>query len=233
MEIHPYLKTSGINTQLNLSVEEIQTGEYKDGGIWFPNTRVIVCGTFPPRKEYFNRKGYIHYSSSKNKFWQHIDSIYNLNLYASKKISDKTDLRIANSLEKIRFLKDKKIGFIDVFTKISRKDPNSWKDADIIEPYETFFDEQIFQNIISSSVENIVFVYSKSYEVFVKYLRLKFDDILIFEIREYNKDNIPLRVESFNINNKTFYLSYSPIHGNIEDIFRRPALKKAIENDFT
>lgn len=233
METHPYIETSGLKNQLNLSSDEIHLGEYKNGGIWFPNTEVIVCGTFPPLKEYFNRKGYIHYSSSKNKFWQHIDSIYNVKLYASKKISDKPDLRIANCLEKIRFLKDKKIGFIDVFTKISREDPNSWKDDDIIKPYETIFDEQIFNSIITSSVENIVFVYSKSYDVFVKYLGLKFPDVSICLIRKYQKDNITLRVESCYIGNKTIYLSYSPIHGNIEDIYRRPALRKAIEKDFS
>lgn len=233
METHPYIEKSGLEKQLNLKTEEIKLGKYKDGGIWFPNTHVIVCGTFPPRKEYFNRKGYIHYSSSRNKFWQHIDSIYNLDLYASKVISDKKDLRIANCKDKISFLKNKKIGFIDVFTKISRNDPKSSKDDDIIKPYETIFDGDIFNSILNSSVENIVFVYSKSYDVFVKYLRIKLPEVSIFLVREYQKNNIPLRVESFKIGSKSIYLSYSPIHGKMKDIYRRPALRKAIENDYS
>ncbi len=233
METHPYIETSGLEKQLNLKTEEIILEKYKDGGIWFPNTNVIVCGTFPPRKEYFNRKGYIHYSSSKNKFWKHIDSIYSLNLYANKKISDKTDLRIANCLEKISFLKDKKIGFIDIFTKISRTNLHSSKDEDIIEPFETIFDGDIFNSILNSSVKNIVFVYSKSYNVFVKYLRKKLPGVSICLVREYEKNNITLRVESFNIDDKTIYLSYSPIHGKIKDNYRIPALRKAIENDYS
>ena len=132
MEKHPYFDTIGLSNQLNLSIEEVILDKYNDGGIWFPDTRVIVCGTFPPRKEYFNRSGYIHYSSTKNKFWQHIDSIYNLNLYANKTISNNSGLRIANCKDKISFLKDKYLGFIDVFTKISRKHPESSKDEDII-----------------------------------------------------------------------------------------------------
>ncbi len=127
----------------------------------------------------------MHYSSSKNKFWKHIDSIYNLNLYANKKISDKTDLRIANCKEKIKFLKDKKIGFIDVFTKITRKDPNSSKDDDIIEPFETIFDGDIFNSILNSSVKNIVFVYRKSYNVFIKYLQKKLPEVSICLVLKY------------------------------------------------
>ena len=150
MEIHPYIEKQGLTKQLNISSEEVAHNNFRDGGIWFNDTEVIVCGTFPPRREYLNRKGYIHYSSSRNKFWQHIDAIYNVDLFAPKKISDKSDLRISNSLKKIRFLEEKNIGFIDVFTKISRKDPNSSKDDDIIEPFETIFDLHIFDNIIES-----------------------------------------------------------------------------------
>jgi G:T/U-mismatch repair DNA glycosylase len=233
METHPYLETSGLEKQLNLTTEEIILEEYNNGGIWFPNTNVIVCGTFPPRKEYYNRKGYIHFSSSKNKFWKHIDSIYNLNLYANNNKSDNIKLRIANSKEKIKFLKNKNIGFVDIFTKISRKDLNSSKDDDIIEPYETIFDGDILNSLLNSSVENIVFVYSKSYNAFIKYLREKLPEVSIYLIREYKKDNITLRVECLNINNKKIYLSYSPIHGRIKDFYKRCALKKAIDNNYS
>jgi G:T/U-mismatch repair DNA glycosylase len=233
MEIHPYIEKDGLKKQLNLSSEMIISEQYQDGGIWFPNTKVIICGTFPPKKEYFNRKGYIHYSSSKNKFWQHIDAIFNVNLYANKTISDNTLARIENSLKKVDFLRKEKIGFIDIFTKISRKSENSSKDDDIVEPYETFFETLIFENLIKSSVQNIIFVYSRSYNEFIKYLLLHFPDTKRNLVREYQKDKIPLRVESFSLGEKTIFLSYSPIHGKIEDKFRRPALKKAIENDYS
>jgi G:T/U-mismatch repair DNA glycosylase len=233
METHPYIEKQGLTKQLNLSSEEVAQRNFRDGGIWFNDTEVIVCGTFPPRREYLNRKGYIHYSSSRNKFWQHIDAIYNVDLFAPKIISEKSELRISNCLKKIKFLEEKKMGFIDVFTKISRKHPDSSKDDDIIEPYETIFDETIFENILASSIKNIIFVYSKSYNVFVKTLLNKYPNSAISLIREYQKDNITLRVESCIVENKSIYLSYSPIHGKIEDRFRRPALKKAIENEFS
>ena len=82
-------------------------------------------------------------------------------------------------------------------------------------------------------LKNIIFVYSKSYNIFVKELLKKFPNTTISLIREYQKDNLTLRVESCIVRNKTVYLSYSPIHGNIEDKYRRPALKKAIENDYS
>jgi hypothetical protein len=232
MEIHPYIIKAGLQQQLNLTAENIYNGDYKIGGVWFSDSISIVCGTFPPRKEYFNRKGYIHYSSSKNKFWQHIDSIYMVKLYANKSISDKVNLRIENSLKKIEFLRTKRIGFIDVFTKVSRKNLDSWKDDDIIEPYETIFDNDTFDEILKSSVENIIFVYSKSYNVFMHFLRFRFPNISVSLIRQYKHDNIPLRVERFSIGSRTMYLSYSPIHGNNEDVYRRLALQKAIDRDF-
>lgn len=232
METHPYITKHGLTEQLNLTVEEIQSGQFKDGGIWFPDTKSIICGTFPPRIEYFNRKGYIHYSSNRNKLWKHIDSLYNVNLFANILISEKPDIRIANSKKKIIFLKQKRLGFIDVFTKISRKDNNSSNDNDIIEPFETIFETPIFNDIISSQVENVIFVYSKSYETFVIYLKKYFPGTIISLVREFNKNDISLRVERCTIGKKEIYLSYSPIHGNIKDIYRRPALKKAIERDF-
>ena len=232
MENHPYKKTDGFKQQLNMSETETEPQGFKDGGIWTNATEVIVCGTFPPKKEYFNRKGYIHYSSPKNKFWSHVDAIYKTSLYLNKKESEDELARITNAHDKISFLTKLNVGFIDVYAGISRTDPDSSKDDDIIEPFETIFDNGTFLEILESDINNIVFVYSRSYNEFINGIRKHYPNYTIKKIREYRKNEITLRVENITIGNKQLSLSYSPIHGNIKDICRRPALKKALEGDF-
>ena len=232
MEKHPFKTTSGFQLQLDMSEEEICSSAFNKGGIWSDKTKVVVCGTFPPKKEYFNRKGYIHYSSPKNKFWSHIDAIYKTSLYLNKKESENELTRITNAYDKISFITKLNIGFIDVYTAISRKDPDSSKDNDITEPFETIFDNEIFLEILESDINNIVFVYSRSYNEFINGIRKHYPNHTIKKIREYRKNQITLRVEIITIGNKQINLSYSPIHGNIKDIYRRPALKKALEGDF-
>jgi len=227
IEVHPYLTTKGFTDQLNYTKVQIENEGFIDGGIWLINTKTIICGTFPPRKEHLNRKGYIHYSSTKNKFWKHIDKIYKTNLYLN---SENEEERINNSIEKIEFLKSKKIGFIDVFSKIERKHMDSSKDNDLIS-VETIFENGIFDKILKSDVVQFVFVYSLSRDIFVNYIERKFGTKLTL-VRRYKKDEITLEVNKVKILGKDIYLSYSPIHGNIEDVYRQPALKKAIELDF-
>ena len=214
-------------TNLIFTNDKITKDEFIDGGIWLNNTKTIICGTFPPRKEHLNRKGYIHYSSTKNKFWKHIDKIYKTNLYLNPENEEE---RIINSVKKIEFLKSKQIGFIDVFSKIKRKYIDSSKDDDII-PVETIFENGIFDKILKSDVVQFVFVYSLSRNIFIENIKRKFKTKLTL-VRRYKKDEISLEVYKVTISEKNIYLSYSPIHGNIEDVYRQPALKKAIELDF-
>jgi len=233
MEKHPYKTITGFGIQLNMSEEEISTKGFKNGGIWFHNTKSIVCGTFPPKKEYLNRKGYIHYSSPKNKFWSHIDAIYDTSLYINKVQAAIAETRIDNALKKISFLTKMNVGFVDVFSAISRKDSDSSKDDDIIEPFETIFDIGVFQDILNSDIKNIIFVYSRSYDEFINGIHQHYPGNGITQVREYGKNQITLQVENITIDGKQLNLSYSPIHGRIKDVFRRPALKKALEMDFT
>lgn len=232
MEKHPYKTITGFGIQLNMSEEEISTKGFKNGGIWFRKTKSIVCGTFPPKKEYLNRKGYIHYSSPKNKFWSHIDAIYDTSLYINKVQAEIAETRIDNALKKISFLTKMNVGFIDVFSAISRKNSDSSKDDDIIEPFETIFDSGVFQDILNSDIKNIIFVYSRSYDEFINGIHQHYPGNEITQVREYGKNQITLRVENITIDGKQLNLSYSPIHGRIKDVFRRLALKKALEMDF-
>lgn len=231
IEKHPYRYINGLKDQLNLTDKEIRINKFKDGGIWFPSTKTIVCGTFPPKKEYFNRKGYLYYSSPKNKFWKHIDKIFETRLYINSQEASNKIFRVENSLKKIEFIKKLRFGFIDIYTQISRKKIDSSIDKDII-PCKTIFDDNIFNKILESDVENIIFVYSDSYKKFLINLYLRYSNCPRKIVREYMKDNISLRVEKIIIGEKQIFLTYCPIHGNLKDISRLPALKKAIEYNF-
>lgn len=226
MEVHPYLTTRGFIDQLNFTQEQIEKEGFLDGGVWFTDTKTIICGTFPPKTEYFDRKGYLHYSSNRNKFWSHNDANYNTKLNI---ITDDNNLRIQNSFSKIKFCKLKQVGFIDIFTKVDRANEKSAKDSGL-KPIGTIFEDGIFDNILNSNVQQIAFVYKLAEKVFLKYIKDKYDLQPII-IRKYNTNGITLEVKRILINGRMIYLSYSPIHGRIEDYRRQPALKKVIDFD--
>ncbi|SOE24009.1 hypothetical protein SAMN06298216_4378 [Spirosomataceae bacterium TFI 002] len=231
METHPYATTNGFQKQLEMSEKEIQKGAFKSGGIWDEKTKTIICGTFPPLKEYNNRKGYIHYSSPKNKFWSHIDAIFDTRYYINTKEAYDVHHRIQNALKKIKFLINKEVGFVDIYTKIERKIEGSSKDDDL-ECVETIFENGIFESILKSDVNQIAFVYCLARNEFIKAIKEAYSVIPVV-IREYKKDDITLEVKKVTIGNKVLFLSYCPIHGNIRDIHRRPALAKVIKGDFS
>jgi hypothetical protein len=229
METHPFLTTNGFISQLKMTKGQVNEKKFLDGGIWTNESKCIIIGTFPPYSEYYNRTGYIHYSSPRNKFWKHIDSIYKTNLYISSIDAKNSKKRVENAIEKIEFIQTKELGFIDIFTKIDRK-VNDAKDENLIQ-IETIFDDNIFENILKSNVDSFVFVYSLALETFISEIQKKYK-VVPKLIRKYKKDDITLEVQSIEILNKIYYLSYCPIHGNNEDAKRQPALKKAIEFDF-
>ena len=229
MYIHPYIDKQGFINQLRLSEEQVQSGGYKPGGIWFNDTLSVVCGTYPPNREYVDRKGYIHYSSPRNKFWRHVDNLYGTELYIPTKVASNEKARIENALDKIQFMKSKRLGFIDIFSKVNRRVENSSKDSDLI-PVETIFDNSTITEVIEGGIIQFVFVYSLSRDTFIQSLAKKFN-VFPEIVRNYNTDGVPLEVKKVQIDGKEIYLSYSPIHGKIYDDLKRAALKKAIEFD--
>ena len=225
-EIHPYRDNTGLTIQLNIDNDTILNQNFKEGGIWFSDTKTIICGTFPPRKEYFNRKGYIHYSSPHNKLWQQIDKIHETTLYINSKIAKYEDLRIKNALAKIEFLKTHKLGLIDIYTKKKRKEDSS-SDLDLI-PHETIFETSVIDTILSSDVDTIIFVYSLSQKEFEAQLKKRFK--VDFEvIKKHNDGGILLGIKTCQINDKELKLIYYPMHGKNTDEKRLPALKRIFE----
>lgn len=223
IESHPYLDLDGFQTNLNLNEQKVHEEGFLPGGIWFEDTETIFCGTFPPLKEYDNRKGYIHYSNSRNKFWKHIDFLYSEKLHILNKDSNVEYIRIENALRKIDFLKKNKIGLIDIFTKVKRTNINSTKDTDLTF-FETFFNNGTFDKILENkNVKRIIFVYSLSNKVFEKYMYNK-----IRSLRPYNTDGYTLEIKQLLMGDRNLSLIYCPIHGNIKDDIKRKSLEMAI-----
>jgi len=231
-ENHPYLTLKGLENQLELTKKEIKAGGYLPGGIWFKDTKTIVCGTFPPRTEYEDkkgkkRKGYLHYSSNRNEFWRHFDAIFGETLY--QKLYEDGE-RIKSAIDKIKVIKSKKIGFIDIFTKVQRKPTKrqNAKDSNLI-PVETIFDNGTFKKTLKNSVYNYIFVYSLARNSFKTELKKAFIDVKCQVVQERTADNIPEVIKA-TINEKTIYFTYAPIHGRrIPPKRRQDALKDAFK----
>lgn len=226
IEIHPYLSLHGLNIQLEIQNQEIEKLDFKAGGIWFNNTRTIVCGTFPPKGEYLGRKGYVHFSSSRNQFWKHFDMVFDTAFFQIFRNRGEDMQRIENAKAKINFCKTKRIGFIDLFTKISRT-KNTAKDIDLI-ALESIFEIGVFDEILKSDVIQILFVYSLSRDAFMKALLSKYTCSTIM-LKPYGSEGISLEIRKIVIEGKQLLISYCPIHGNISWAKKQIAMKAAFE----
>jgi G:T/U-mismatch repair DNA glycosylase len=85
------------------------------------NTRCLIMGTFPPQ-EYVNMEHFFFYPSPQNHFWNRMENIFpEFHLKKTKgklqEVSEEKNVR-----DKKEFSKQKRIGFLDIFTKISRRD---------------------------------------------------------------------------------------------------------------
>jgi G:T/U-mismatch repair DNA glycosylase len=229
IEEHPYSEIGGVCTQLLLTPETITIRGFKRGGIWFADTSTIICGTFPPRREYWNRVGYVHYSSPRNQFWKHIDAIYNTNLFAPNSVTEESGQRVRNSLQKVDFAIEKRLGFVDVFSKVSRKNIISADDDDL-ESIETIFDNGVFEEMLESGIRRFVFVYSLSRDTFIRELQAHYD-VQIKELISYSTNNLPLQLMLSSIGTEDLFLYYCPIHGRILWSQKQKALKQIIDNE--
>lgn len=140
------------------------------GGFLPAGLKKLIIGTFPPEIEYVKKgKGFFYYSSNRNHFWNRFDN--NFNRDPGYRPLKKTSSRNANeSYEENRkrkeaFLKSKKIGSIDIFSKVARRVEGSTKDSDLI-PIENIFQNGNFQAIIKTeNIDRVCCVYSLAYDV--------------------------------------------------------------------
>ena len=118
------------------------------------NSKTIIVGTFPPKSEYLNNPNFFFYSSVRNHLWNRMENIFPE--FELKKTSTKLK-NISfeqNKVAKQNFCQIKNIGFLDLFTKVERKDENSSKDSDLI-PIESIIDNGILSEHLEKN-KNIV-----------------------------------------------------------------------------
>jgi len=229
IEEHPYKELSGLTVQLALTNSEIINSGIQKGGIWFLDSKIIIMGTFPPKKEYFGRKGYVHFPSSKNQFWKHIDKVYGSFLYAALNKSEMDSERVKNAKAKITFARNQNIGFVDIFSKIKRK-ADTVKDDDL-ETFETVFDNGIMDNLLSHQVNQFFFVYSKARDIFLsEYKKHNFIEPKL--IRPYRSGGVLLEVFELCVDGRRIYLCYAPIHGPNAWSEKQKAMKMAFDYAF-
>ena len=117
------------------------------------NTKVLVIGTFPPKNEYISKgKDFFFYSSEKNHFWNRIDNIFfEKTGFKKTKNKNSNESHTSNKKRKEAFARENKLGFLDIFTKITRK-KDSTNDEDII-PIENIIENKKLLNTINSNSE--------------------------------------------------------------------------------
>lgn len=226
-EVHPYNTLEGLCHELALSHDAVSDIGFLRGGIWFSDTKTIIIGTFPPQREYVARRGYLHYSSSWNQFWKHIDAIYGTKYFIPNKISKIEQLRIANAKEKIHFAKQKSFGFVDIFSEIERRVSSSSKDVDI-RGVSTIFDTGLFAELMDANVKQLIFVYSLAMRTFFHEIELHYNTRPVEKVA-YNSAGILSSTYIVTILDKTIILTYCPIHGRNSWNKKQQALKLAIE----
>lgn len=167
LEIHPFFQQS--------------KGNYKDikGGFFPEGMKILVVGTFPPKKNYINDPHYFYYPSPRSHFWNQIDSIFsNTSGYKSLKRTAKLNAEESaeeNSKRKRTFAKQQKLGFADVYTHIHRKVEGSAMDTDLI-PVKTIADSGLLVSLVADfpELKRICCMYSLAFEQIVSDLPQKY-----------------------------------------------------------
>jgi G:T/U-mismatch repair DNA glycosylase len=132
---------------------------------FIPETaRVLIIGTFPPKKEYTEKKnGFFFYSSEKNHFWNRIDNIKTNSHLKKTQLKNANESLIENRRRKESFSIDNKLGFVDVFSVIKRK-VDSANDSDLIPIENIIQNGKLIQILRTKSISRICCTYKLSYE---------------------------------------------------------------------
>ena len=161
METHP--SYNGFDENISIKGEKLK------GGFLPGSTRVIVMGTFPPpdvMKNYQSKsiESFFYYNSPKNHFWNRIESFIPMNGERWKYTSKSKESIEVNIIRKKALCESMGLGFMDYFSKIERKKPDSYKDDDLIDK-ENVIENGFFINAITAlpKLKRICCVYQTSY----------------------------------------------------------------------
>lgn len=128
------------------------------------SARVLIVGTFPPKKEYTEKKsGFFFYSSERNQFWNRIDNIKTNAQLKKTKNRNANESLIENKKRKENFCIENKLGFIDVFSSIKRK-ADSANDSDLVSIENIIQNGKMIQILKSVNISRICCTYKLAYE---------------------------------------------------------------------
>ena len=128
------------------------------------SARVLIVGTFPPKKEYTEKKsGFFFYSSEKNQFWNRVDNIKTNAQLKKTKNKNANESLIENKKRKEIFCIENKLGFIDVFSSIRRK-ADSANDSDLVPIVNIIQNGKLIQILKSKNISRICCTYKLAYD---------------------------------------------------------------------
>lgn len=132
---------------------------------FIPETaRVLIVGTFPPKKEYTEKKsGFFFYSSEKNQFWNRVDNIKTNAQLKKTKNKNANESLIENKTRKEFFCIENKLGFIDVFSSIKRK-ADSANDSDLVPIENIIQNGKLIQILKTKNISRICCTYKLAYD---------------------------------------------------------------------
>jgi len=168
------------------------------GGFLPSKSKIIIMGTFPPKIDYTEIKPFFYYPSSRNRFWNIIDKILNNKcpLKYTKK-TEKNETRINNINRKIKFTlnNNKRIAFLDFYSKIKRN-KNTSNDSDLIEIENVVDNGFLFNFLKVNKIKLILCTYSKAYKKLVSSLK-KSLKVIVNEEKKYSIftfNNNPIKI---------------------------------------
>ena len=145
------------------------------------SARVLIVGTFPPKKEYTEKKsGFFFYSSEKNQFWNRVDNIKTNAQLKKTKNKNANESLIENKKRKENFCIENKLGFIDVFTSIKRK-ADSANDSDLVPIENIIQNGKLIQILKSKNISRICCTYKLAYDCLKCNLGSLFQNVTISE----------------------------------------------------
>ncbi len=193
------------------------------------SARVLIVGSFPPKKEYTEKKsGFFFYSSEKNQFWNRIDNLKTNAQLKKTRNKNANESLIENKKRKESFCTENKLGFIDIFSSIKRK-ADSAKDSDLVS-IENIIENGKLTEILKTkkNITRICCTYKLAYEFLKSNLGILSENVIISEsIDSANGEIINFIFENRKIELILLYPATRSRHkGSIKDIQYRKYLFK-------
>ena len=147
------------------------------GGFLTDTADKIIMGTFPPPKTKLISQGedYFFYPSNRNQFWNIIDIVNddrNLSIEKLKFTSKSLETFSSNIQRKASFSLQQKWAFLDFFSKVERRFPDSSKDINLTDKGNIIGDKTLYQYLnLNSKIRQISCTYQTAFTNLIKCLQ--------------------------------------------------------------